>query len=341
MLGRPREKGASPSLRSRRPFNQPPPAPCASDLSYFTCTAILLPTTPCTPADSKIGKIGYYNELNLLKGECMSNKNALVPVDQKLVDFYDDKITAVMVADAARQRVYIPLRPICDFLDVAWTAQRQRILRDPVLSEEMRPVIVTITGTGQEVESLCLPLDYLSGWLFGINASRVKEEARERLIRYQRECYKVLAEAFTEGRLTGDPSFDDILTSDSPAAMAYRIASALQIMARQQFILESRVDQHDGYLEAYGQRLEALESQLGDPERFVTADQAMQLSQAVKTVAMKLSKRSGRNEYGGVYGELYRKFGITSYKQLPAAKFDEAMRWLNEWRESIEGEVPF
>ncbi|MFN2207967.1 MAG: ORF6C domain-containing protein, partial [Candidatus Promineifilaceae bacterium] len=45
--------------------------------------------------------------------------------------------------------------------------------------------------------------------------------------------------------------------------------------------------------------------------------------------------------YGGVYGELYRKFGITSYKQLPVAKFDEAMAWLNEWRESIEGEVPF
>ena len=67
----------------------------------------------------------------------------------------------------------------------------------------------------------------------------------------------------------------------------------------------------------------------------------MQLSQAVKTVAMKLSKASGRNEYGGVYGELYRKFGITSYKQLPAAKFDEAMSWLNEWRESIEGGVPF
>ena len=46
----------------------------------------------------------------------------------------------------------------------------------------------------------------------------------------------------------------------------------------------------------------------------------MQISQAVKTVAMKLSKASGRNEYGGVYGELYRKFGITSYKQLPVAK---------------------
>ncbi len=24
-----------------------------------------------------------------------------------------------------------------------------------------------------------------------------------------------------------------------------------------------------------------------------------------------------------------------------AAKFDEAMNWLNEWREGIEGDVPF
>ena len=88
-------------------------------------------------------------------------------------------------------------------------------------------------------------------------------------------------------------------------------------------------------------RLEGIEASLGSTDRFVTPDQASQISQAVKTVAMKLSKASGRNEYGGVYGELYRKFGITSYKQLPAAKFEEAMSWLNEWRDSIEGDVPF
>ena len=171
-------------------------------------------------------------------------------------------------------------------------------------------------------EMIALPLDYLSGFLFGINASRVKEEIRDRLIRYQRECFKVLNEAFMEGRLTAEPSVDDLLASDSPAAMAYKIATALQIMARQQLLLESRVDHHES-------RLETLESQLGNPERYITSDQAMQISQAVKTVAMKLSKATGRNEYGGVYGELYRKFGITSYKQLPAAKFAEAIGWLN------------
>jgi hypothetical protein len=88
-------------------------------------------------------------------------------------------------------------------------------------------------------------------------------------------------------------------------------------------------------------RLELVEDILGGADRHVTPDQASQISQAVKTVAMKLSKASGRNEYGGVYGELYRKFGITSYKQLPVAKFDEAISWMNEWRESIEGDSPF
>jgi hypothetical protein len=57
---------------------------------------------------------------------------------------------------------------------------------------------------------------------------------------------------------------------------------------------------------------------------------------------MELSKQSGRNEYGGVYGELYRKFSITSYKLLPAAKFQESMSWLTDWYGSItDKDVPF
>jgi hypothetical protein len=58
---------------------------------------------------------------------------------------------------------------------------------------------------------------------------------------------------------------------------------------------------------------------------------------------MKMSEKSGRNEYGGVYGEMYRKFGITGYKLLPASRFQEAMGWLSEWYQQIAGnnDVPF
>ena len=110
--------------------------------------------------------------------------------------------------------------------------------------------------------------------------------------------------------------------------------------------LPRQVGEHASRLDAYEERLELVEATLGDPGRFVTPDQAMQISQAVKMVAMELSKRTKRNEYGSVYGQLYRQFAVTGYKQLPASQFDLAMLWLTDWYKRITGvtspdEVPF
>jgi hypothetical protein len=87
------------------------------------------------------------------------------------------------------------------------------------------------------------------------------------------------------------------------------------------------------------ERVQRLES--GTPETAVTDDQASQISQAAKAVAIAQGKVSGRNEFGAVYGEMYRKFGITSYKLLPAARFADCMDWLTDWYEELTGERPF
>jgi len=71
------------------------------------------------------------------------------------------------------------------------------------------------------------------------------------------------------------------------------------------------------------------------PEYVVTPAQASQLSQAVKAVAIALGKKTGRNEFGAIYGELYRRYEITSYKALPARKFEDAMAFLTEWYQSL------
>ena len=105
--------------------------------------------------------------------------------------------------------------------------------------------------------------------------------------------------------------------------------------------LEARVGHQEFRIDDLEKRLESVEDTIGDVDRHVTPDQASQISQAVKAVAMKLSKASGRNEYGGVYGELYRKFGITSYKLLPAIRFHEAMDFLTTWHGSLVGSEPF
>ena len=158
--------------------------------------------------------------------------------------------------------------------------------------------------------------------------------ARPKLERFQREAAKVLWEAFQQGRLTADLDFDALLAQDTPEAQAYKMAQAVLQLARTQLLMRAQIADHE-------QRLETIESQLGNTGRNVTPDQASQISQAVKAVALALGKKSGRNEFGAVYGELYRKFGITGYKMLPARRFDEAMKFLTDWHEDITGTLPF
>ena len=112
-------------------------------------------------------------------------------------------------------------------------------------------------------------------------------------------------------------------------------------MARQQMFLEAQIKSQSVQLGDHEQRLELIEHQFNDPKHHITPEQASQISQAVKAIAMTLTKRSGHNEYGGVYGELYRKFGITGYKLLPANEFDTAITFLTDWHETISGDVPF
>ena len=247
-------------------------------------------------------------------------------VDTQQVDFYGDEIPAVVVEGG---RVFVPLRPICDFLGVDWSAQTRRVRRDTVLSESTSTVAITATD-GREREMLCLQLDYLNGWLFGINANRVKSEAvKDKLVLYQRECYRVLSEHFQE------PVALDSL------AQVEQLGHALITLAREQREFDNRLNTTETDLVDVKQRVVAIEATLGAGDHAVTGDQASQLSQAVKAVAVVLTKQSGSNQFGGVYGELYRKFAITSYKLLPAARFQEAMDFLTDWHQTLVGDEPF
>jgi len=271
---------------------------------------------------------------------------ALVPVDEKKVDVYGDEVPAVLVQtdESGQAVVYVPVRPICDYLGVAWSAQRLRINRDPVLSETTERVIVTITDSRQTMgrEMLCLPLDYLNGWLFGISANRVKSDIRERLIRYQRDCYRILAEAFVPRALPAERSATaaNLLQVREMGLAIARMAEEQLEFEQRLTTSEERVDQAVTVVGDLTQRVATLEERIA-PGEAVTNEQASQISQAVKAVAVVLTRRSGSNQFGAVYGELYRKFGITSYKLLPTNRFQEAMDYLTDWHQSLVGEEPF
>lgn len=278
----------------------------------------------------------------------MSNEKQLIVVEQREISFYDDQVRAVKVEDGT---VYVPVRPICEFLGVNWAGQRQRIQRDAVLSRVVMSVGVTHSDIPSDSrrphtsEMLAIPLDFLNGWLFGINASRVKEEVREKLIQYQFECYRVLYEAFGRNLVTAapDPRIDELLAGDDPTAIAYRQALAIVNMAREQIIIKARLESAESNLANHENRIQILEANHGDDSRYITNSQAVQIAQGVKQIALVLGRNSGQNAFGGVYGEVHRRFEIPSYQQLPKAKFDEAMHFLRDWWQSLTDSqsVPF
>lgn len=97
---------------------------------------------------------------------------------------------------------YVPMKPICENIGLAWHAQFERLKRKEVLSSGIR--IIRTPSNGGEQESVCLPLHYLNGWLFGIDTNRVKPELKEKLVRYQKECYEVLWDYWTTGTARRD-----------------------------------------------------------------------------------------------------------------------------------------
>jgi len=273
--------------------------------------------------------------------QAMNHESALNPVEQKEIDFYGDELIAVRAEDG---HIYVSLRHLCEALGIDTQGQARRIKRQPVLTKGYSWVdILSTQPTPQRRRSQVLRVDLVPLFLTGISTRNISDSAnRIKLERFQEEAAKVLWEAFQSGQLTPDPAFDDLLQADTPAAQAYRMARALVEMARQQLILEARLGDHAAQLAAHDDRLEQIEATLGDRGRFITPEQASSISQAVKSIALTLGKQSGRNEYGAVYGEFYRKFGIPSYRELPARRFDEAVRFLTDWYQRLTGEgLPF
>lgn len=262
----------------------------------------------------------------------MADKS-LRSIEQKQVLLYDDELTAVRVQEGD---VYVALNQMCNSLGLDTQGQRQRIDRHEILSEGIGACKLHTPGGLQEMTML--RVDLIPLWLSGVRVKSVKETIRPKLAQFQREAAKVLWQAFQEGRLTTTSDIGDLLDSESPAAQAYKMAVAMAELARNQLMLEARLETR---LDAHESRLERLESAMPSPRSQITEDQAMQISQSVKTVALALGKRTKRNEFGAVYGELYRKFGITSYKMLPVKRFEAAMNFLTEWHQNLEGDAPF
>lgn len=266
--------------------------------------------------------------------EGLADERALVPVEQRTIDFYEDEILAALIEVDGRPEVFIPIRPICEYLGLAWNGQFERLKRDPVLSEAIRSVRVTRTERGER-EVLALPVDYLNGWLFGVNPTRVKPELRDKVIRYQRECYRALARAFQMDSLAAKSA----PPPNSTLVQVREMVLAIVALAEQQMALEARQATSEARLDRAAEvvnnlqrRLTTVENRLS-PAAAITDEQAAEVASRVKALATELTQRQpGKNHYQGVFAEMYRRFGVSSYKLIRQDDYPVVLNFLEEWR---------
>jgi hypothetical protein len=110
----------------------------------------------------------------------------------KQIQFHNDTIIAFQ--DEA-EKWWVAVKPIADAIGLYAESAVRSIKNHPILGAEQCVRAVQL-GKNQTREYVCLPTQHIQGWLFSIDSSKVKAEAREKLITYQRECFQVLHDHF-------------------------------------------------------------------------------------------------------------------------------------------------
>lgn len=90
----------------------------------------------------------------------------------------------------------VAVKPICDALGIDSKAQIDKIKSDPILSS-VEGIIPSTGADGKTYEMATIPFKYVFGWLFTIDSRKVKPEAQESVLKYQKECYDALYDHFT------------------------------------------------------------------------------------------------------------------------------------------------
>ncbi|GAC1543983.1 MAG: hypothetical protein NVS2B7_18020 [Herpetosiphon sp.] len=285
-----------------------------------------------------------------LKGDQMTNSPSLIPLEERDIDFYGESITALVVAGDPEAEIFVALRPLCDYLGLSWSGQFERLKRDAVLGAALQFVRVTRTKASRgDPNTLCLPLEYLPGWLFGISVGRVRPALQEKITRYRRECFRVLWRSFQADALAAISQRDRASlpqSSDTANLMHIReLGLAVAQMADQQLALEYRVVDHDGRLDRAAivikevqRQITTLEEHVGPAHyQYIDDAQASDVANLVRAIAKDLSERDkSKNHYQSASGELYRRFRVNTYKLIRRDQYSDVVTFLNEWHLTIQ-----
>ncbi len=175
-----------------------------------------------------------------------------------------------------KRSLILPVRPLCEAMGMDSRSQLRRIENDAAMSDGLSIVVAPVLrsdGSSQDREVACLALRLLPYWLGTIDASRVKPQLKEKIVRFKRELAAVAWAAFRSQMLLPD-MLAELDTSLPPAEQEYH---ALMDQAAN---LKEQVGEHRTRIKGLEDRMSALEASLGGTD-LISHQQARQYLDAV------------------------------------------------------------
>lgn len=134
----------------------------------------------------------------------MTSIAILEAVNTYSVPFNGHQVLTAMAAGVA----YVAMRPIVENLGMSWSTQVRKL---SAAMDKFNCVHMNMVGNagcahmntpskGGIQKMLCIPLKKLNGWLFSINPEKVRADIRDKLVKYQEECFTVLHDYWVKGK---------------------------------------------------------------------------------------------------------------------------------------------
>lgn len=261
--------------------------------------------------------------------------------------FYGEVFSAYL---ASNRNWYLPLQDICDSLGIDVSSQRKRILRDEAISDRLvnLPLETPYQDTTRVRDVSCLNLKALPYWMGTIDASRVKEEHRKKVILFKREFAEAAWFVF-RSEIVPNEVLAEMDAYNTPQEQEY---AAIMDEARQ---LRKRMDSLSGKVDQELERVDAgfqdLDGRLGTLEAklvnraIVNSAQAKLISDMIAEVANAIHDRNRKKSkslcFSEVHSDFRTQFDVNIYSVLPADQIDAARDYLsNRWKKLNPGATP-
>lgn len=282
--------------------------------------------------------------------------------EQDTVLFHGRPIVAVRLDDG---RIAVTIQSLAEGMGLNTQAQVRRAQRtEAIAGEVVSPWLETVDAGPQEVPALVL--DVLPGWLMGIDTRRVKGEAHDTILAYQREAYGVLYRHFVvERRLPELAPPEATAATLAPVdaqqvqALAEQIdelsgvvaflrehLAALLAVPEQVQGLAVRLDTAVELLETLAARQDSAEGQIAQ-----IAERTQRLTPAHARAVQEQVNRMVRETahlpppaqltYPIIYGRLKHRFRAGSYAEIADERYEAVMAFLQgELHRATGGEGP-